>query len=65
MSQCIHDWKYGEDAADAEELLTRITEAGDKGLWIKDGEMVLATQLIADDKIIMCDTCERSATLMP
>ena len=63
MSHCIHNWNYGEDVADAEELLTRITEAGEKGLWVKGGEMIFATQLIADDKIVMCDTCERSATL--
>ncbi len=64
MSHCNHEWKYGENAADAADLLNRITNAGDAGLWIKDGEMVFATQLIADDKIIMCGTCERSATLM-
>lgn len=65
MSHCIHDWKYGDAVTTDEELLTRITDAGDKGLWIKDSEMKLATRLIADDKIIMCSTCERSATLMP
>ncbi len=65
MAHCTeHDWKYGKPAVDAEELLTNITAAGEKGLWIKDSEMIFATQLIADDKIVMCSTCERSATLM-
>lgn len=63
MSHCNHDWLYGEAATDSAELLVRITDAGDNGLWIKDNEMDMATQLVSDGLITMCGTCDRSATL--
>ena len=64
MANCEHDWKYGVDATSKAVLLTRITSAGEKGLWIKDSEMDFANQLVIDDKIVMCGTCDRSATLV-
>ena len=65
MAQCKdHDWKYGPDATTADELLTNITNAGDKGLWIKDSEMSLANDLVAQNKIVFCGICERAAHLV-
>jgi len=62
MSHCIHDWSYGPDAEVARNLLAQIKATGKKGRWIKDGEMDLAKGLIKKGKIVMCSTCDRSAT---
>ena len=63
MPNCNHDWSYGAPADSKEELLEKIAGAGEKGLWIKDQEMDFANELVIADKIVMCSTCDRSATL--
>lgn len=64
MAHCDHNWKYGAPSKSADDLLTRITDAKEKGLWIQDTEMDFASVLLLENKIVMCSTCERSATLV-
>tara|TARA_R110000803_G_scaffold5230_12_gene17393 strand:+ start:7345 stop:7539 length:195 start_codon:yes stop_codon:yes gene_type:complete len=64
MAYCEHDYKYGPSTTAKAQLLKNITDAGEKGLWIKDDEMDSANELVLEDKIAMCWACERSATLV-
>jgi len=64
MANCLHDYKYGEDATSTTELLERITQAGEKGLWIKKGETDLVKELVSQNKVKLCSFCDRAAYLV-
>ena len=64
MAKCDHNWKYGAPSKSVDDLLTRITDSKEKGLWIQDTEKGFAGILLLENKIVMCGECEHSATLI-